>query len=73
MWNAYYALTDTMNDAIFLGSIRMSFIRDNKRRKKAFIALMQDAVSEFIEKALGEKPQWPTPPRPAPEHERSKE
>ena len=33
-WVAYYALNETMKDAIFLGSIRMNAILNNKKRKR---------------------------------------
>lgn len=71
MWNAYYALTDTMEGAIFLGSIAMRFVGD-KDRKHAFMAFMREAVSDLIEEKTGERPKWPDPAgRPAPHHERS--
>lgn len=71
MWNAYYALTDTMADAVFLGSIAMRFVQD-KDRKDAFMAMMREAVSDIIEEETGTRPDWPEPTgHRAPEHERS--
>jgi hypothetical protein len=70
-WSAYYARPDTMEDAILLGTIRMVIVLHNPARKQAFMALMQDAASDLIENAIGEKPEWPDGPKPAPEHERS--
>lgn len=69
MWNAYYALADTMDGAIFLGSIQMRFVAD-KRRKDAFLEFMRAAVSDILEDTMGARPTWPEGPHPAPEHER---
>lgn len=69
LWVAYYAMTDTMDDALFLGSIQMQFVQD-KARKNTFMMLMQDAVADLIEVAAGERPYW-HPPHRAPESERS--
>jgi hypothetical protein len=71
-WVAYYAEPDTMMNAIFLGSIAMRFVRDEKR-KDAFMSMMKEAVTDILEEIVGERPSWPDPPTPAPEHERSKE
>lgn len=69
LWVAYYALPNTMDDAIFLGSIRMRFVRDPERRT-AFIALMREAVGDIFEEEMGIRPKWPDRVQPAPEHER---
>ena len=69
-WNAYYALPDTMEDSIHLGSIRMCFVGGHKKRKKFFMRLMQEACADIIEEATGERPTW-NEPTPGPEHERS--
>lgn len=69
-WVAYYALTDTMQDAIFLGSIRMGAVVDNPQRKQAFMDLMRDLVSDLIEEKTGIRPSWGGP-QSAPEHERA--
>lgn len=71
LWNAYYALPDTMDDAIFLGSISMRFIDGKPERKNAFMDLMRDAVSDLIEELTGRRPTWPEGPHAAPEHERA--
>jgi hypothetical protein len=68
-WNAYYAMADTMKDAIFLGSIALRFVED-ETRKQVFMALMQEAVSDLVEEFTGERLTWPDDPIPAPEHER---
>lgn len=61
MWNAYYALTHTMDGAIFLGSIAMRFVADPVR-KNAFLDFMRAAVSDLIEEQCGERPVWPEGP-----------
>jgi hypothetical protein len=69
-WNAYYAMPDSMTDALLLGSIRIQFV-ETKDRKDTFIALMRDAVADILEEATGVRPTWPDGPQPAPEHERA--
>lgn len=69
LWVAYYALPNTMDGALFLGSIAMRFVRD-RERKRIFIDLMKEAVSDLIEEQTGERPTWPNSEQPAPEHER---
>jgi hypothetical protein len=69
-WVAYYALADTMKDAIFLGSIRMGVVLANQERKQAFMDLMREVVADTIEETTGIRPQW-AGPQTAPEHERS--
>jgi len=69
-WIAYYAMPDTMVDAIFLGSIRIGAIKDNPSRKQVFMEMMQDLVSDIIEEKTGVRPTWGSP-ETAPEHERA--
>ena len=70
-WNAYYALPNTMDNALLLGSIRMQFVQDESA-KQIFMALMRDAVSDILKDATGADPLWPDPfGRPAPQHERA--
>ena len=71
MWNAYYALPDTMKDAVYLGSIAMVAVRDNKDHKQRFMDLMKSVVSDIIREKIGVAPEWPHPPQSAPESERS--
>jgi len=71
MWNAYYAMPDTMVDAIWLGSIAMRFVQ-KEERKDAFMELMKQAVADVIEYTHGARPTWPDKPTKAPEHERTK-
>jgi hypothetical protein len=70
LWVAYYALPETMDNAIFLGSIRMAFVVGHPDRKAAFMALMKEALSDLVEESVGARLEWPNPERPAPEHER---
>lgn len=69
-WVAYYALPDTMQDAVVLGSIRMGAVIDNPERKEAFMAMMTSVVAEIIEDRIGVRPSWSDTVK-APEHERS--
>lgn len=69
-WNAYYALPDSMEGSLFLGSIRMSAVVDNTTRKQAFMNMMRDIVGDIIEQTVGVRPTWGGP-QSAPEHERS--
>ena len=69
-WNAYYAMPNTMEGALHLGSIRMAFVADDWQRKELFMSMMKDAVSEIIKERIGVEATWPEA-RPAPEHERS--
>lgn len=71
-WNAYYAEPGTMEGAIYLGSIRLALVK-RKDRKRAFIALMRECVSDIMEQTIGTRPTWPDGEQPAPEHERTKE
>jgi hypothetical protein len=70
-WNAYYAMPDTMEGAILLGTIAMEFVEGHQDRKDIFMSLMKEAVTDIIEDKTGTRPEWPEPPHRAPEHERS--
>jgi len=69
LWVGYYAKPDTMEGALFLGSIQLRFVED-KDRKNAFMGLMREAVGDILQEATGERPSW-TEPHRAPESERS--
>lgn len=69
LWNAYYALEDSMDGALFLGSIAMAGVVDNPERKEAFINLMKGMVSDVFEGMMGERPEFGIE-RDAPESER---
>jgi hypothetical protein len=71
-WVAYYALPESMSDALFLGSIRMGAIVSNPTRKAEFMDMMRDIVSDIIEETSGVRPTWGGP-KSAPEHERAGE
>ena len=43
----------------------------NEKRRKAFIALMTEALGEIIKDIFHQQPVWNS--RPAPEHEKTKE
>lgn len=68
-WNAYYALLETMEGAIPLGSIRMGAVVNNPARKQAFMDLMQGIVADILKEETGQAPTWTI--ERAPEHERS--
>lgn len=70
-WNAYYALPDSMEGAILLGTIAMAIIVGYPDRKDAFMGLMREAVADIIEERCGTRPTFPDGAEPAPEHERS--
>lgn len=69
IWSAYYALPDTMKEALFLGSIRMAAIKSDPERKQAFMDMMRDIVSDVIESETGVRPIWGGP-KTAPKGER---
>jgi hypothetical protein len=69
-WVAYYAMTNTMDGAIYLGSILMT-IAARRKRKEEFLTFMRNVVADLIEERTGVRPTWPDGPQPAPEHERA--
>lgn len=69
-WNAYYALTDTMEGAIPLGSIKMRFVQTQERRD-AFLNFMREAVTDLIKETMGVDATWPDGVQPAPLNERA--
>ena len=69
-WNAYIAVSGTMEGARLIGSILMATVRDNEDRKKAFMELMQGIMSDAIKEMTGARPLW-WEARDAPGHERS--
>jgi hypothetical protein len=46
-WNAYYALNETMEGAVPLGSIKLGAVTRNPAHKKAFMDLMRGVVSDI--------------------------
>lgn len=71
-WNAYWAPPDSMDGALYLGSIRMAIVDGKPERKAAFMALIREGVSDILEQATGTRPTWPDGPQKAPEHERTR-
>ena len=69
-WVAYYASPDKMDDAIEIARSRMGIVKQNSAYKAAFMGLIQDVISGFIEAKTGVNPDW-NDPVPAPEHERA--
>jgi hypothetical protein len=69
MWNAYYALPDTMEGAALIGSIAIAFVANNPERKQAFMDMMSGIVADHIETSIGQRPSMDV--TDAPEHERS--
>lgn len=70
LWVAYYALPNTMKDALFLGSIQMAFVQD-WQKKELFMSMMKDCVSHLIKERIGVQPEWPEGTTVAPAHERA--
>jgi hypothetical protein len=68
LWSAYYAMPDTMSDAVHLGSIAIVAVETNPERKQAFMDMMRDVVADLIEDKVGVRPTWGEP-ETAPEHE----
>jgi hypothetical protein len=69
-WTCYYAMSNTMDGAIWMGSIAMGIVQNDKARKDTFITLMREALADFIEEKIGGHVEsWDT--KPAPEGERS--
>lgn len=68
MWNAYYALPDTMEGAALIGSIAITFVASNSERKQAFMDIMASIVADHIEAHTGKRPDMRV--TDAPEHER---
>lgn len=69
-WNAYYAMPNTMDGAIHLGSLKMTIAEGNPTAKRHFMQCMREAGADVIEAQTGVRPQWKTPVD-APEHERA--
>ncbi len=70
MWNAYYALPDTMEGASYIGSIAIVAVQKNTTRKKEFIEMMRGIISEILEERVGQEPTWGSQ-ETAPEHEKA--
>lgn len=69
-WNAYYAPPDSMEESVFLGSIRLNAIIGNPERQQAFMRMMREVISDIIEAKTGTRPVWGESIM-APEHEKA--
>lgn len=70
-WNAYFAKSDSMDDSVLLGSIRLAVVEISGERKEQFMNLMRETFGDVAEAACGERPIWDAAPVRAPEHERA--
>ena len=70
MWNCYLAHPGTMDEAIFMGSLRMSVVGEHPDIKQAFMEVMMDTLRVTIRDVLGQEPSDMVV-EDAPEHERS--
>lgn len=68
MWNAYLAPEGSMDNALLLGSIRLSVVMKNPAFKDAFMDLMVSIVGTAIEEVVGVTPDFVV--RGAPSYER---
>jgi hypothetical protein len=69
-WNAYLAKTDTMADAVLLGSMRLSVVEASPENRDLFSDLMRVAMSEFVFQTTGIRAEF-RGGHAAPEHERA--
>lgn len=69
LWCCYYALPDTMDGALLIGSIVTAAVPDGSARRHAFMEMMKGCITEALG-AHGHQVEWPHAPVPAPEHER---
>lgn len=69
-WNAYLAQMDTMDGARKIGSILLGAVENNEERKRAFMDLMKDVMTEAIKEITGKLPDW-WEEQEAPEHEKA--
>ena len=69
-WNAYYALPDTMDGALYLGTIRMAAVKGRQDRKDQFMDVMRESVADILEEVTGTRPSWGSA-HTAPEHEKA--
>jgi hypothetical protein len=69
--NAYHAMSNTMEGAVWLGSIRVAAAVDNPERQQAFVDTMRDIVSDILKVGGDVRLAWPNPPYPARGHKRA--
>jgi hypothetical protein len=58
MWSAYYAMPDTMDEAILLGSIAIGTVARSVERREEFVQLMRNVVADIVESETGLRPVW---------------
>jgi len=64
-WNAYMALTDTMDGAKLIGSIVIGAVNKDLEIKNDFMDLMKRVLALAIKETTGETPDtWHTGPAP---------
>lgn len=68
-WVAYYALPNSMEDAVWLGEVEMALVSRVDRREQ-YLSFMRDVVADILEEKTGTRPGF-NEPDAAPEHERS--
>ena len=57
-WKVYYAKASTMDDAILLGSIRLSIVARSAERRQAFINVTQDGMVDVLREIAGSDLDW---------------
>lgn len=70
IWAAYFAESDMMEGAKFIGSIHMSAVVNNPERKQAFMDMMKGVIAEILDGATDGSTEWGGA-EPAPEHEKA--
>jgi hypothetical protein len=54
LWNAYWALPNTMEDAILIASVKMGVVRSNADLKQAFMEFVRLAASRLLGEQFGD-------------------
>lgn len=67
----FYALPDTMKDALLLGTVKTALLQRDETLFDKLVVIYTNAVALFLEDAVGVRPDF-TEPMAAPEHERGK-
>jgi hypothetical protein len=67
-WNVYFGTGP--DNAVLLGSIRMTIVTASQEAKGAFIQIFSDAIKRELSEITGQAVDMPGP-APAPEHERA--
>jgi hypothetical protein len=56
-WVAYYAMPDTMDNALELSRVRRTIVGD-PRRRDAYLVYIREAVGDYVEEVAGVRPVW---------------